>query len=499
MEYRKLGNSGALVSVLALGTMNFGTPQTPEDEAFAQLDAFIEAGGNLIDTADVYNGGIAEETLGRWLTSRPTEVTHRAVIATKGRTRTGSDPNDAGTSRRHLDRALATSPRRLGTDTIDLYQLHAWDPLTPIEETLSFLDSAVRAGKIRYAGLSNFTGWQLQLAVSTARAAGYQVPVTLQAQYSLATRETKWEMIPAALHNGLGILAWSPLASGFLTGKYQRGGKRPADTRAGQDHALYQCTSSNYENSDRTWNAVDAVNQVAKETGVSPAQVSLSWVTSQPGRAGCTRRRQRPAPGTVSLRPVRLSPARPVANGPEARDGGTHGHGLRPPGHRVQQRRVQAPPAAAADETAEDFDRVNAVNLRGVWASMKHELRQMREQGTAAIVSCSSLGGLVGLPQRAAYHASKHGVIGLTRSVAVEYAPKGIRVNAVCPGVIDTPMVADMLQGQAGAMAEIMKQQSAGRLGRAEEIAAAVLWLCSPGASFVTGAALPVDGGFTAH
>ncbi len=283
MEYRKLGNSGALVSTLALGTMNFGTPETPEAEAFTQLDAFIEAGGNLIDSADVYNGGVAEETVGRWLTARPREVTDRAVIATKGRTRTGTDVNDAGTSRRHLDRALDTSLRRLGTDTIDLYQLHAWDPLTPIEETLAFLDSAVRAGKIRYAGLSNFTGWQLQLAVSTAQASGYPVPVTLQAQYNLITRETEWEMIPAALHNGLGILSWSPLASGFLTGKYSRGETRPTDTRAGQDHALYQYTSSNYENSDRTWNAVDAVERVAKETGLSPVQVALGWVTSQPG------------------------------------------------------------------------------------------------------------------------------------------------------------------------------------------------------------------------
>ncbi len=160
---------------------------------------------------------------------------------------------------------------------------------------------------------------------------------------------------------------------------------------------------------------------------------------------------------------------------------------------------VQAPPSDAADETAEDFDRVNAVNLRGVWASMKHELRQMRKQGSGAIVNCSSLGGLVGLPERAAYHASKHGVIGLTKSVAVEYAPKGVRVNAVCPGVIDTPMVADMLASQASAMAEIMKEQPIGRLGRADEIAAAVLWLCSPGASLVVGVALPVDGGFTAH
>ena len=160
---------------------------------------------------------------------------------------------------------------------------------------------------------------------------------------------------------------------------------------------------------------------------------------------------------------------------------------------------IQAPSTDADDEPAETFDRVNAINLRGVWACMKHELRVMREQGSGAIVNCSSLGGLVGLPQRAAYHGTKHAVLGMTKSAGVEYAPRGIRINAVCPGTIDTPMVADMLKGQAEAMAEIMKQQSIGRLGRAEEVAAAVLWLCSPAASFVIGVGLPVDGGFTAH
>jgi NAD(P)-dependent dehydrogenase (short-subunit alcohol dehydrogenase family) len=160
---------------------------------------------------------------------------------------------------------------------------------------------------------------------------------------------------------------------------------------------------------------------------------------------------------------------------------------------------IQVPPSDAADETAENFDLANGVNLRGVWACMKHELHHMRTQGSGAIVNCSSLGGLVGLPGRAAYHASKHGVIGLTRSAAMEYAPRGIRINAVCPGTINTPMVSDMLAKQADAMKEIMRDQPIGRLGESDEIAAAVLWLCSPGASFVLGVALPVDGGFTAH
>src|ERR1700704_4857567 len=160
---------------------------------------------------------------------------------------------------------------------------------------------------------------------------------------------------------------------------------------------------------------------------------------------------------------------------------------------------VQSPLAETADASGEEFDRVNAINLRGVWKCMKYELRQMRDQGSGAIVNCSSLGGLVGIAGRGVYHASKHGVLGLTKSAALEYASMGVRINAICPGIINTPMVSGMLATQAEAMKELMKEVPIGRLGQPEEIAASVLWLCSPGASFVIGQALAVDGGYTVH
>ncbi len=160
---------------------------------------------------------------------------------------------------------------------------------------------------------------------------------------------------------------------------------------------------------------------------------------------------------------------------------------------------VQSPAVETADASGEEFERVNAINLRGVWNCMKYELRQMREQGSGAIVNCSSIGGLIGLPGRAIYHASKHGVIGLTKSAALEYASRGIRINAVCPGAIETPMIADMIAKESLTMEEMVRDQPMGRLGRPEEIAAAVVWLCSPFASFVIGHALAVDGGYTAR
>lgn len=282
MLHRKLGNTGIAVSKIALGTMYFGS-ETPEEDAFAILDAYVEAGGNLIDTADVYVGGVSEQIIGRWFAARPHEVTNRVVLASKGRAGGGKDPNGVGLSRRYLHRALNASLSRLGLETIDLYQLHASDMHTPVEETLSFLDEAVKAGKIHYLGLSNFTGWQLQLIISTAKAMGMQVPVTLQPQYSLLSREIEWEIVPASLYNGIGLLPWSPLAGGFLTGKYQRGGGPAPGTRAGSEKPLYQWVSEEYADSDRNWKTIDAVVRIAKEIGATPAQVALSWIADRPG------------------------------------------------------------------------------------------------------------------------------------------------------------------------------------------------------------------------
>jgi aryl-alcohol dehydrogenase (NADP+) len=217
MDYRTLGNSGCAVSTLALGTMTFGA-EADEAASHAQLDRFVEAGGTLIDTADVYSAGVSEEIIGRWLADRPAELTEPVVLATKGRFPMATDPNGVGLSARHLSRALDASLARLGVDTIDLYQAHGFDPLTPLEETLRTFDGFIRSGKIRYYGLSNFTGWQLTKAVQLARALNIAPPVTLQPQYNLLVREIEWEIVPAALDAGLGLLPWSPLGGGWLSG-----------------------------------------------------------------------------------------------------------------------------------------------------------------------------------------------------------------------------------------------------------------------------------------
>ena len=280
MEYRKLGGSGCSVSAIALGTMTFGAA-TDEDGAYAQLDAFAAAGGTLLDTADVYVGGTSETIVGKWLAARPTEVSERMVIATKGRFPTNeTDPNGVGLSRRHLDIALTGSLRRLGVDTIDLYQVHGWDPLTPLTETLAFLDGAVRSGKIRYYGMSNFLGWQVQKAVDLAEANGWIKPVTLQPQYSLLCREIEWEIVPACQSTDLGLLPWSPLAGGLLTGKYQRDVEAGADTRLGDARIGSFFAPRTAE--QRTWDVLAALRAIASEREVTPAQVALAWVKGRP-------------------------------------------------------------------------------------------------------------------------------------------------------------------------------------------------------------------------
>jgi aryl-alcohol dehydrogenase-like predicted oxidoreductase len=279
MEYRNLGSSGCAVSTFALGTMTFGDT-TDETGAFAQLDAFAEAGGTLIDSADVYVDGASETIIGRWLADRPADITEPIVLATKGRFPTNAEPNGAGLSRRHLDQALNASLRRLGVETIDLYQVHSWDPLTPIEETLSFLGDAIRWGKIRYFGLSNYLGWQVQKTVDTAEWRGLARPVTLQSGYSLLSREIEWEIVPACESTGLGILTYSPLAAGILTGKYRQTDAAPANTRM-SDHPMgaYLRARSQHK---RTLAVLDAAATIARDTGTTMSQVALTWLAARP-------------------------------------------------------------------------------------------------------------------------------------------------------------------------------------------------------------------------
>jgi aryl-alcohol dehydrogenase-like predicted oxidoreductase len=281
MDYRPLGRSGCSVSTLTLGTMTFGS-ESDEEVSHTQLDAFVEAGGNLVDTADVYSSGVSEEIIGRWLAARPADIRDSVVLATKGRFPMGSGPGDVGLSRRHLQRALDASLRRLGVDCVDLYQVHAWDPLTPLDETLRVLDDLVRAGKIRYVGLSNFTGWQVQKAVALATAQGLELPVTLQPQYNLLVREIEWEVVPSCLDAGLGLLPWSPLGGGWLTGKSARDDRPTGDSRLGENPDRGMEAYDRRSLQQRTWDVIDAVQKVAEGRGVSMAQVALAWLVDRP-------------------------------------------------------------------------------------------------------------------------------------------------------------------------------------------------------------------------
>lgn len=280
MRYRTLGATGTVVSTHCLGTMTFGA-ETDEQGSFAQLDRFVEQGGTFVDTADVYSAGVSEEIVGRWLRTRP-DVRDTLVIATKGRFPMGPGANDAGLSRVHLTRALDASLRRLGVEAVDLYQAHAWDPLTPLPETLRFFDDAVRAGKIRYAGVSNFTGWQLQKAASLTQHLGLTPIVTLQPQYNLLVRDIEFELTDVCRNEGIGILPWSPLGGGWLTGKYQRDTPPSGATRLGEnpDRGVEAYAGRNAQ--ERTWRVVDAVRAIAEQRGVSMAAVSLAWLADRP-------------------------------------------------------------------------------------------------------------------------------------------------------------------------------------------------------------------------
>jgi aryl-alcohol dehydrogenase-like predicted oxidoreductase len=257
-----LGATGTVVSTLALGR-------------------YLEAGGNLIDTADVYSAGMSEHIVGHWLAARA-GARDQIVLGTKGRFAMGRGPNELGLSRRHLGAALDASLRRLGVDAIDLYQLHSFDPLTPLDETLRFLDDAMRAGKINYVGLSNFTGWQLQKAVDIAEFRGLARPVTLQPQYNLLVREIEWEIVPAAQHAGLGLLPWSPLGGGWLTGKYDREQPPTGATRLGENPDRGVEAYRRRSRLERTWDVIDAVREVADKRGASLAQVALAWLVDRP-------------------------------------------------------------------------------------------------------------------------------------------------------------------------------------------------------------------------
>jgi aryl-alcohol dehydrogenase-like predicted oxidoreductase len=280
MRYRTLGNSGTVVSVQCLGTMTFGN-EADEETSGRIIEAYIEAGGNFLDTADVYSAGISEQIIGRWLASHPTDA-EQLVIATKGRFPMGPGANDYGASRRHLRDALDSSLARLGVDFVDLYQIHAFDALTPLEETLRFLNDAVSAGRIGSYGFSNFTGWQLTKAAWIAKVHGWAPPVTLQPQYSLLVRGIEHEIVPAALDQAIGLLPWSPLAGGWLSGKYRRDDVPTGATRLGTNPERGMEAYGPRNEDEHTWRVLDALKSVADAVGSTQAAVALAWLDAQP-------------------------------------------------------------------------------------------------------------------------------------------------------------------------------------------------------------------------
>jgi aryl-alcohol dehydrogenase-like predicted oxidoreductase len=269
------------VSELTLGTMTFGgrgmfeaVGGTEIKDARRQVDMALDAGINLFDTADVYSYGAAEEILGQALAGRR----DRALIATKGRFRMGPGANDVGASRYHLIKACEASLRRLETDHIDLYQVHHWDGQTPLEETLGALDHLVQSGKVRYVGTSNFAGWQMMKALGAAREAGLPEFVSHQVYLSLLERSAEYEIVPSALDRGLGLLVWSPLGGGLLSGKYRRGQAPPEGARLANGWH-----EPPVHDEAKLWDTVDVLVEIADGHGVSPARVAVAWLLARPG------------------------------------------------------------------------------------------------------------------------------------------------------------------------------------------------------------------------
>src|ERR1700722_1317136 len=281
MEYRALGRSGLRVSVLTMGTMTFGgsgafadVGSTDVEEAERQVDMCLDAGVNLIDTADVYSTGLSEEILGQVLRGRR----DRVLVATKVRMGMGRGPNDSGLSRHHIISGCEDSLRRLGTDHIDLYQVHEWDGQTPLEETLDALDLLVRSGKVRYVGASNYAAWQLMKALGTAERGGLPRFVSQQIYYSLQAREAEYELVPLAVDQGLGVLVWSPLAGGLLSGKYRRGQQPPEGSRHLNDWG-----EPPVHDTEQLYNIIDVLVEIADSRKVSAAQVALAYALGRPG------------------------------------------------------------------------------------------------------------------------------------------------------------------------------------------------------------------------
>ena len=308
-SYRPLGRSGLLVSPLALGTMTFGNASwgSSETEAAAVFDAYTEAGGQFVDTANVYSGGRSEEIVGRLVAERG--LRDRIVLATKYSFSTDAgNPNAGGMGRKNMVQALEASLRRLGTDYVDLYWMHAYDGITPAEELAESLAQVVRSGKARYVGLSDVPAWFAARVVSVAEARGLPAPVALQEEYSLVARRVEHESVPAAQALGLGVVPWSPLAGGFLTGKYTRDGRDAGRLGGANPFGDTKFTDAN-------WGTLDVLRRVADEAGASPAQTALAWALARPGVASVIIGARTPEQlaGNVAALGVALTPEQTAA------------------------------------------------------------------------------------------------------------------------------------------------------------------------------------------